>query len=145
MLDEAIAISGSDRARFEPGTVAHLFSTALNDTFQGRDAAPASRALFDGGGWLPDGEFHFYVARLLSRSGQLALARQALQRAVGFGFFAARAFDRDPWLAEARQHEPDYAAVAAAAWERHRSAVEIFAAVGGYELLGLKREPDEHA
>jgi TolB-like protein len=144
-IDEAIAISRSDRARFEPGTIAHQFSMALTETFEGRDAAPASRALFEKCGWMPDGEFHFYVARLLSRSGQLELARHSLERALDCGFWAARAFDRDPWLADARQREPGYAAVAAAAWDRHRGAVEIFEAVGGYELLGLKREPNEHA
>lgn len=140
---EALAICRSEQARFSEGTIAHLFATALGDAFADNHAAASAVALFDRSGWFPDGELHFYVARLLSRSGEFERSRQALERAAERGFFASRAFERDPWLAPARQHEAGYAAIAALAADRHRAAVEIFDAVGGYELLGLKREPIE--
>ncbi|MEP6783204.1 MAG: hypothetical protein ABI983_06010, partial [Acidobacteriota bacterium] len=139
-VDEAVDICRAEQLRFAAGTTAHLFPLCLIAAFRNDPAAGAMAAeLFAMTEWFPDGEFHFYTARLLARSGQTDAAVAALNRAITLGFFPAQVFAGDPWLAAAHE-APAFAAVCARAWDRHRTAIDTFDAVGGYALLGLKRD-----
>ncbi|MEO8680426.1 MAG: serine/threonine-protein kinase [Vicinamibacterales bacterium] len=140
-VDEARQLLTTEHERFGQGTVAGQFCTALLAAFSGHIEAARREAavLAEVSAWMPDGEFHFYVARLLARSGETNPAIAAMERAVTHGFFPASAFERDAWLSPLRDHA-SFKAVCDRARTRQNGAVESFDAAGGYGLLGLKRD-----
>jgi len=139
-MAEALEIVRHEMVKFPEGTSAYRFAKALMSAFTGD--ADASRRdaldLFEYARRFPDGEFHFYVARLLARSGNHEEAVAALGDAIDRGFFPAAAWRQDSWLAPLRG-SAGFASVCDRAWEQQRMAVDTFDAVGGYGLLGLKR------
>ena len=143
-LQGALEVCRTDVARFPAGTVARTFYSALYAIFaDDREAIrPAALQMFDVGRSFLDGEFHFYQARVLTRAGLPDEALVSLDRAIEQGFFPAEAIRRDLWLAPLRDGA-GFTAICDRAAARSRSAAETFDAVGGYGLLGLKRDPAE--
>lgn len=71
-----------------------------------------------------DPEALFYMARSYARNGETEKALDLLERASR-SFFAVSTFERDPWL-ESLRGLPRFAAILAAARERHREARQIY-------------------
>jgi TolB-like protein len=139
--DDVLRFLRTEGTRFEKGTIASELTLAFIAEFEDDRALARQQArrTAETAQNFPDGELHFYVARLLARCGEVDLSIEVLDRSVSFGFFPATAFERDPWLAPARP-DPEFQAVCERARQRQLNAVEAFDAAGGYQLMGLKRD-----
>jgi tetratricopeptide (TPR) repeat protein len=88
-------------------------------------------------GVLQDAEVLFYMGRQLAYLEERTDALDALRGAVTRGYFAAEAFERDPWLASLRS-TPEFGALCDRARREQRGARDALASAGLYSTLGSK-------
>jgi DNA-binding winged helix-turn-helix (wHTH) protein len=122
----------------EPGlrdNRARAFVVSLRALLEGR-AEESRAALARAEDHITDPEARYYVARSLARLGATDAALASLRRVVGGGYFCYPAFKSDPWLDGVRG-TGGFAEVLDAAFERHQSALAMFAEARGMLLLAM--------
>lgn len=131
---EAIALLRANEARM-PQFLIRQFSVSLRALLEGdRDGCLAAIGYIEQADYA-DPEGLVLLARYLSRLGEQARARQAIEAAVGQGFVAVSFLRSDPWLAPLRR-DPAFVRAMAAAARRQEEAAAAYAQAGGPELLG---------
>jgi DNA-binding winged helix-turn-helix (wHTH) protein/tetratricopeptide (TPR) repeat protein len=88
---------------------------------------------------LQDPESIYYVARHLAHLGDTATALNLLEQSVDGGYTCVEPLLDDPWLDSVRG-APRFAALLARARERNESALAVFQAARGPQLLGLEND-----
>lgn len=137
--DEVVRAVDADLGGFERHMLASLFAQAVRATIAGRsdEVVAACRQIMETTANYPDGEGIYALTRMVARAGGRDLAIEGLEATLAAGFFAAAAFENDPWLDSVRDTD-GYRRVLEQARERSHAADAAFQAAGGYRVLGLR-------